>query len=886
MENVFDRKLEPQERMLRVVLLLSALLSVLGITECIIILDVEDAVFPLAILLIAMIISLYAMIKRHKVTFAANVVGAVVIVLVFPTMFFLSGGLQGGAAVWFVLSMFYVFMMFSGKRFIVFFIITLLVESVVYGLAYHHPEFIVPLANKNTVFLDSFFSIVAVGIATGGVLKLQVKLYEAEREELALRTEELEKISKSKNEFFANMSHEIRTPINTIVGLNEMILRQNKDNEIREYAENIQIASEMLLSLVNDILDLSQVEIKRMELIPTEYQTRKLFEELVDMTQMWMREKELEFIVDIDRNLPSALIGDEKRTKQILLNILSNAVKYTKEGSVILSAHGEYASDGELLFSISVEDTGIGIRKEDIEHLYDAFERVDQRKNYGVEGSGLGLAISKQLVDLMNGEITVDSVYMQGSVFTVNLKVKVADATPMGVVEFLQKEHGNRPAYYKQTFEASEARVLIVDDNEVNTMVLGRLLKETKMQIDVAKGGAACLDMAKKKYYHVILMDYMMPGMNGVETLKQLRSQENGLCRESAVIILTADILNGTSKFCRDNGFDGYLEKPIQTELLEAEILKFLPDEIVEYRMREAKDVGMEEKMQQITRRKKKRIYVTSDCVCDLPEEMLEKYDVKLMYLYIKTRNGRFADTREIDSDNMAQYITEDECYVRSDGVTVEEYEEFFSDMLTRAENVVHISMAANASGVYQVAQQAAKGFDHVHVMDSGQISGGEGLVVLYAAKLALEGASVTEICEAIERIKNKIKTKILIPTSKVFYNNGYTNRTTMKICSLFGLHPVLTMRQSKIIIVGTRIGKLENAWKRYIRYHLRRVRKIDTGVVFITHVGCSVKQQEMIREEVLKCVPFEKVYMHKASFSTACNGGIHSIGIAYYTKM
>lgn len=884
-QRVLGEELELRERMFRVIILIGGVAAILGILEYMMLTDVMAFLIPLIAMVIVIGVAIIATFKYRKVDFSATLVGVAITVIVFPAMFFLSGGVDGGAAIWFVQGMFYIFIMFTGKKLIFFLTLSTLVDIVTYWLAYHYPDMVMPMSSRQAVFLDSFFGIVAVGISVGAILRFQMRLFQMERATTILQKEELERVNSSKNEFFANMSHEIRTPINTIIGLNEMILRESEEKGTREYAGNIRIASEMLLNLVNDILDLSQMEIKRMEIVPVEYKTKELFKELVDMMQIGMKEKKLDFLVDIDRNLPSVLLGDEKRIKQVYLNILTNAMKYTQTGSVTFSASAEYVTGADIKLKVSVEDTGIGIRKEDLEYLYDPFKRVDEKSHLKVEGSGLGLSITKQLVDLMGGEITVDSIYTRGSVFTVILKQRVVNGAPIGNMKFIEDSGEGRRNYYRQSFEAPEARILIVDDNEMNAMVVSRLLGSTKVQTDVAKSGSICLEKTKQKYYHVILMDYMMPGMNGIDTLKALRRQENGLCRESAVIILTANILTGARQLCRDFGFDGYLEKPIQAERLESEILKFLPEDIVEYRMHETDMAARENEIQWIAGRKRKKIYITSDCVSDLPEELLEKYDIRLMYLYIKTDKGRFADTREIDSDSLSQYLSQDGSKVHADSVSVEEYEEFFAGVLTQAEQVIHISMAAHAGKSYGIAVTAAGGFDHVHVIDSGHISGGEGLIVLYAAKLAMEGHGTEEICAEVERIKNRIETKFLMPSAKIFYLNGYTNALTAKICDLFKLHPLLAMRQSKLTIIGVQRGKLESAWKHYIRYHLLKKWKIDTDIVVITHVGCSVRQQEMIQREVLKCIPFEKVIIQKGSFSNACNSGLLTIGIAYFTK-
>ncbi|MDE5597061.1 MAG: fatty acid-binding protein DegV, partial [Lachnospiraceae bacterium] len=387
-------------------------------------------------------------------------------------------------------------------------VLSVAADIVTYGYAYYHPEVITPMASRAAAYIDSLFAVLAVGLAGGAILKVQMKMFENERAVAWKQQKELEEVSVSKNSFFASMSHEIRTPINTIIGLNEMIIRESSEEATKEYAANIQSASKMLLNLVNDILDLSQMEMKKMEIVPLEYKTEELFSGLINMIKVRLDEKKLDFRVDIDENLPSVLFGDMKRVSQVLLNILANAAKYTQEGSVTLTVRMEKAGEDEISLIVAVSDTGIGIRKEDLQNIYDAFKRVDSRKNMKVEGSGLGLSITKQFVDLMNGEITVDSIYTKGSVFTITLPQKVVEWTPIGDVKFLSRGK-TVTNEYRQSFEAPEARVLIVDDNPMNSMVESKLLKATKIKIDVAESGAQCLEMTKRKYYHVILMDYM-----------------------------------------------------------------------------------------------------------------------------------------------------------------------------------------------------------------------------------------------------------------------------------------------------------------------------------------------------------------------------------------
>lgn len=319
---IYTREYELQERIFRVIILIGCSLASIGIIECIILMDINTITIPLFILLFVMIICLLATFKYRKINLVAMIVGFFIILFIFPSMFFLSGGLDGGAVIWFVLGLFYIFLMFSGKKLLFFLILSLLVDILTYGIGYYYPEVIIPMNSKAIAYLDSLFAVIIVGLAGGIILKVQMKIFYIERSISQAQQERLENISNSKNNFFASMSHEIRTPINTIIGLNEMILRESKEKETREYARNIQSASKMLLSLVNDILDLSQMEIKRMEIIPMEYKTVDLFHELIDMIQIRLKEKNLEFFVDIDESMPSVLFGDVKRINQIILNIL------------------------------------------------------------------------------------------------------------------------------------------------------------------------------------------------------------------------------------------------------------------------------------------------------------------------------------------------------------------------------------------------------------------------------------------------------------------------------------------------------------------------------------------------------------------------------------
>lgn len=884
-----NSKLEIRERIFRLILVIGVIVLVIGIVESFFLDTDRTTLFMLTALLLIILVSFFLTIRLQKTDIAIFIVGFVMICIAFPMVFFTCGGVEGGASVWFVLGIFYIFVMYSGKKMVVFTAAAVLVDTVAYIAAYFRPVLVHSIGSRKGVFADSLFAVLVVGIAVGILLKYEIHQYGREREVAKRQTEELAVLGKSKSQFFTNMSHEIRTPINTIIGLNEVILREDLPEDVLENAVNIQNASKMLLSLVNDILDLSQMENQKMEIIPVSYNTKTMFGELVDMVRVRIQEKELDFAVDIDGSLPSVLYGDEKRIKQVLLNLLTNAVKYTKEGSVALSVHGEIAGEKTVRLTVVVRDTGSGIRRDDLEHLFETFRRVDKKANSKIEGSGLGLSITKQLIDLMGGQITVDSIYMKGSNFTVILDQGIVDPAPIGAVNYFVHNHAGYRKHYKQSFEAPEAKILIVDDNEMNRMVAKKLLTPTKVQIDTVASGEECLKLTRKKRYQVIIMDHMMPDMDGVETLKEVRRQENGLCRKTPVIALTANVMAGSDEIYRKYGFDSYLEKPIQGERLEEEVLSYIPEEFLEYQIFRPTAPGYmgaaDGAAGHFGTARRKKICITADCVCDLSQALAEERDVKMMYLYITTEQGRFQDTKEINSTNLQQYLLRANHQVTADGATVEEFEEFFSQMLTEAEDIVHISMAAKAGRSYDTAKRAAKGFDHVHIIDSGQISGGEALQVLYATELVRQGKNVAEICEALEQFRGRVRSTFVLPSSHTFYSRGYTSRLTSQICERFNLHPVLHMDQSRLKIFTFLTGNIERAWKVYIRMFFRLHGKINLRVVYVTHVGLTVRQLRIIESEIRKYAKFEDFIVENSSVSNACNCGIGTFGIAYLRK-
>ena len=804
--------------------------------------------------------------------------------VVLPFCFFTGGGSQGGMPSWFVLGIFAVFLLVRGKMFVPMLVIASGSMIVSYMVEYFYRDLVIPLESEWMAHDDIVFNILINSFVIGIVVRFQNKVYEVEQKKTEEQKLELERLSNTRNRFFANMSHEIRTPINTIIGLNEMILRDDISDEIAENAIHIQEASKMLLALINDILDMSKIESGKMEIVPIQYETGRMFSELVNIIWIRAHEKKLEFQVDISPDIPSMLYGDEVRIKQIVTNLLSNAVKYTQKGFITLSARSEMTTDNRVLLTISVKDTGIGIKKEDMQRLFQSFQRVDEGVNAGIEGTGLGLAISQQLTHMMGGKITVDSIYQKGSVFTIQIEQDIVDVNPMGRMDFMSRGTGRSRTKYKKRFEAPDARVLVVDDNEMNLLVAKKLLRETKIQVDLAKSGKECLELTKQHYYQVIFMDHMMPEMDGVETLNRLTIQENGLCRETPVIALTANVMAGADQIYRDKGFQSYLAKPINGSLMEAVLLKYLPKELIEYTAQEEEE-ETENLVQTVTMAKRKKIHITTDCVCDLPKELLDHYGIETMYCYVYTENARFCDVNEITSDNFLEYLEVTDGKAGSETATVEEFETFFSNALTVGEQVIHITTAQKVGGGYKVAMAAAQGFGNVTVIDSGHLSTGLGMMVLRAAHIAKKGYTVQEIVKDLERMKTRVSSSFIVPTTGSLYRNGKISFNVMKICDVFALHPVLAIRKGKLVISKIKTGNIKRCYSEYIREHFKGKNNIDDRILFITYCGCTSKQLKEFKEEVEKYQRFDRIIFQKASATISSNCGLGTMGVLYLKK-
>lgn len=409
------------------------------------------------------------------------------------------------------------------------------------------------------------------------------KEYEKAKDE-AIRANE------AKSAFLSNMSHEIRTPINAVLGMNEMILRECTDKQLLSYAANIRSSGKTLLFLINDILDMSKIESGKMEIVKVEYAPEDLMMDLWNVIFLRAQEKGLAIHFSLDETLPRVLFGDDVRIKQIVTNLLTNAVKYTPQGTIEMKVTYERQAEEEIGLIISVKDTGMGIKKEDMGKLFESFQRLDEEKNRNIEGTGLGMNITMSLLRLMDGEMKVESEYGKGSDFTVTIPQRIICDEPTGDFETIRNRREQSLSKNQQSFEAPEARVLVVDDNSMNLTVFQSLLKRTKMQITTADSGRRCLELVQRQQYHIIFMDHMMPEMDGIETLHEIRKLTNCPNHDTPVIVLTANALSGAREGYLKEGFADFLTKPIDGDLLEQTTVKYLPETLI----RKATEAGGE----------------------------------------------------------------------------------------------------------------------------------------------------------------------------------------------------------------------------------------------------------------------------------------------------
>ena len=692
--------------------------------------------------------------KFNRIRLGINIIGLLIILIVLPSAFLTGGSIYGGAPLWFLFTILFISMLLKGKERIIYYILDAAMASISYYVAYTHPE-LVAVHDDDVAYKDSFISLIVVGTMTALLVVFSIKLYESKNRQTKKQSEEIEELRKSQSRFFSNMSHEIRTPINTIIGLNEIILREEGlPEEVRNDSLNIKNAGENLLGLINDILDISKVESGRMEINCVKYRMEDLLSEIVGMLWVGAKEKNLEFNVDVDPELPSEFYGDEIKIRQILINVLTNAIKYTKEGSVTLFIQHRMTDENNATVTFTVVDTGIGIKKESLPYLFTAFKRVDETKNRYIEGTGLGLSIVKQFVELMGGDIKVNSIYLQGSTFIIDIPQRVESEKKFVAGEIGRDESRMTPVRYTQSFEAPNARVLVVDDIRSNILVVKKMLKPTKVIVDSAKSGKEALEKTLEKKYDLIFMDHMMPEMDGIECLHEIREQRGGKCKKTSIVVLTANVSGEGRKLYASEGFDGYLAKPVSSNLLEAEVLKHIPTELVNI-IKKSSGEGTDSEPEH-GYKERIPIVITADSVCDLPQDFVTRRNINVIPYHILTEEGDFLDGVEMSQSSLLEYMKNGK-KLQSLAPAVPEYEEFFAGLLKKANNIIHISAMYSIGRGYENACEAATAFENVTVIDSGQFSSGIGVLAMVGSRMLNEGATVEEIKNGLLDAKNYI---------------------------------------------------------------------------------------------------------------------------------
>ena len=820
-------------------------------------------------------------IRTGKVEVGIHLIATVLIMIILPIGYFSGGGLQGGSAVWFIFAFVYAAFMIKGRALWFFWGLTFVVQTICYMVSYLYPD-IVTGHTPFVAHVDSYISITIISFTICFMIEFQNSVFRSQQAQSDQQRHEIEDLSKAQNRFFSTMSHEIRTPINTIIGLNEMNLRQDDiSDEVAENSMHIQAASKVLLSLINDILDMSKLQSGKMSIVHSPYNVTDLVSEVVGMMGIRASEKDLVFHVDVDETMPRQLVGDEVRIKQVLINLLTNAIKYTPSGTVTMSIQCVSVNKDIATISFSVADTGIGIKKENIPDLFNAFKRMDEERNSQIEGTGLGLSIVKQLVDVMGGEIGVNSIYTKGSTFVVTLPQQIGEAEPIGEIKLGIK---NTPVYretYKKSFEAPGARILIVDDNEVNLLVETKLLRDTKAQIETASSGREAISKALQSRYDLIFMDHLMPEVDGIEALHAIRLQVGGQNRGTPIIALTANADN--SELYRREGFDDQLLKPVSGADLQSALLTYLPKSMV--RMT-GEGLFTENKESTIFAAKRKRlVIITSESVCDLPQEIVEEKKVPLISFSIATNEGEFTDGTEIRPEGVLAFIASPERKATGRAPSVAEYEDFFAERLETAQFVIHISTSKKMSEAYANAVAASGTYDNVIVVDSGQISCGMGLQVLEACRMAERGLDIESIISGIRDVQNRISTTFMLETMYYLAQNGRIPPHVLTLSEAFMMRPVVELRDSIMKPKSMRMGKTMDLRREYIRMHFRYAKQIDRSILFIPYSGLDPEELKAIERIIREYIVFEEVVFQHVSCTSSVIFGPGAFGLVYTMK-
>ncbi|MBQ9277108.1 MAG: DegV family EDD domain-containing protein [Lachnospiraceae bacterium] len=821
--------------------------------------------------------------KTRKIGPFRLVVAVLDAFVLLPGLYITNGGINSGAPLWILLGFYYLVMITDGKFRTVLSAITVFILLACMMLEYRYPQYVTQYSGWSR-FFDCFAALITVVFVISFIVSFQNRLYRRESRLAADKANELEELNRAQNRFFSSMSHEIRTPINTVLGMNEIILRQeDASEEIKKDARNIQGAGKLLLALINDILDVSKIEAGKMDIVPVNYNVASLLSEIVNMIWLKTEEKGLKFNVDIDPDVPETLFGDEVRIKQILINLLNNAVKYTKEGSISLHMECETTDNENVLLKIVVSDTGIGIKPEALPFLFDTFKRVDEEKNRYIEGTGLGLSIVKQLVELMGGEITVNSVYSEGSTFTVSLGQGISSEKHIGNINISGTGSISNAEKFAHSFHAPDAGILIVDDNEMNLEVEKKLLEGTGMNIDMAGSGQEALLLTLNCRYDVIFMDHLMPEMDGIECYKNITTQKGGMNSNVPVIVLTANAGSDNMELYNNAGFDDYLVKPVSGVQLEDILLKYLPAEkIVRTGVTEMTGSSMSTAAGYS---KKRAVTVAAGSMADLPGYIQSEMQISIIPSKIYTEEGTFYDNIDIDSEEILQYMGAELRPVTSDAPTVEEYIRFFSSELKKAHHLIFITLTSGNSAEYERVQKAAEVFENVTIINSECLSSATGILVMYAARLASQNLPVEKIISEIEEAKKHIRCSFVIKTTDVMARRDRISPFMNRIMNTFWLRPMLETKNDGLRVGKLFMGSARKCYEKYIKSVFSKNDYPETSFAFITYAGMDEEDLLWIEDELKKIVKFEHIIFQKASAGISTNCGEGTFGILYMTK-
>ena len=586
---LFSQELTNQNRLLNFILLA----VIITITPTTFITYLNDkkviSLWAYFFVIISLAVALWVVNVKKKAQLVGILVSLSVNVIAMPSLFLGSGGIHSGMPVWIVLCVIFTWLVVNGKACYILLTFNIISTYVCFKIQMLFPEKAIPMSTEKAIFTDIFQSIIFVSTVIGTIYKYQSYTYERQNKmlldkekQLLATMKELEDANKAKRNFLANMSHEIRTPINGILGMNEITLMESKDPEILKRAGNIDSSCKALLSLVNDILDFSKIEAGKLTIIPDEYELFSLIGDSINVVSMRAKNKNLELIVKNNEEIPSILYGDKGRVRQCVVNLLTNAIKYTEKGSVELKFDFEKINEEEILLKVSVKDTGQGISEENKEKLFGYFNRINEKENRNIEGTGLGLAITQNLINQMGGNINLESEVGKGSEFFFSIPQKVISYDKIGDFNLRHKDEVQNIDVKAINYIAPSAKVLCVDDVFMNREVIRLILERTKVQLDSAENGEEALKLLKENVYDILLFDHMMPGMDGVELLRELKKLENNPNSAVPVIVLTANAINGAYEEYISMGFDDYLAKPVDIGSIDDIMVKYLPkDKIV-----------------------------------------------------------------------------------------------------------------------------------------------------------------------------------------------------------------------------------------------------------------------------------------------------------------